>query len=138
MSTDFKDFLKEIEDEARAEGPEAVKQLQEFHDYFGLAAAIGIAKLLEKFDQTDKAIDTIFEKFDAYLCQGKFDKIDRTLREADVDSLSAQLIVSLLSITLAAKNKLPARAGLFARAEASLIARGEPEQRVKALLKWLE
>jgi len=34
MKTSFKDFLEEVEAEAKAEGPKAVKQLQALHKWF--------------------------------------------------------------------------------------------------------
>lgn len=42
MSTEFKDFLKEIEDEAKAKGAEAIAELEALRKHF-----CGLRKLLQ-------------------------------------------------------------------------------------------
>jgi len=56
----------------------------------------------------DDAIDIIFSLVDTMLCAGEFDLVDSCLKEDPPQSF--HLTIAMLSITLAAKDKLPNRA----------------------------
>lgn len=60
----------------------------------------------------DRAIDVTFERIDALLCEGKFSACDQLLDRVDTERLDSNLMVAFLSITAAARDKLPARARL--------------------------
>ena len=51
MSRKFSEFLKEVEDEARREGPRAVSQLQAFEAHFKLAAEVIALRKRRKLTQ---------------------------------------------------------------------------------------
>lgn len=55
MSTDFSDFMQEIEEEAKAEGPEAVAQLETFRAHFRVGRELIEARLKLKLTQTQVA-----------------------------------------------------------------------------------
>jgi len=60
----------------------------------------------------DAAIDSIFDYVDDLLCEGSFDAVDDALRRIELDRLSTAAMIGFLSITLAARPKLPYRSAL--------------------------
>ena len=62
----------------------------------------------------DRAMDVMYESIDALLCAGRFDEVDQALKGVDLDRLSKQLQVGLLTITFAARSRLPSRVALYA------------------------
>ena len=64
--------------------------------------------------------DVIYEKVDALLCASRFAEIGQLLDQLDVDSLSADEVVAYLSITVAARHLLAARARFVERARLAL------------------
>jgi tetratricopeptide (TPR) repeat protein len=71
-------------------------------------------------ERREDATDLVFEKIDELLQGAEFDRCDEILRRLDVHRLSTSLMVAFLSITLAAKSELGARAALVDRIEARL------------------
>jgi len=70
--------------------------------------------------QHERAIDVVFNTIDDLLLAGEFDSVNQMLQdliEFGVERLSDTLIVAFLTITLAAKSKLPARQPLFDKIE---------------------
>ena len=55
MGTKFSTFLKEIEDEARAEGPEAVEQLETFGAHFRMGRKLAEARRAQHLTQKEVA-----------------------------------------------------------------------------------
>jgi hypothetical protein len=55
MATKFADFVREIEAEAKAEGPEAVAQLETFRDHFRVGRKLAQARLAKKLSQKQVA-----------------------------------------------------------------------------------
>ncbi len=55
MRTNFDDFMDELEDEAKAEGPEAVAQFHAFGEYFA-SVALQISSLRQKKKLTQQAL----------------------------------------------------------------------------------
>jgi hypothetical protein len=55
MATKFADFMRELEEEARAEGPEAVAQLEALRDHFRLGRQLAEARLKRKLTQQQLA-----------------------------------------------------------------------------------
>lgn len=55
MATKFADFMRELEEEARAEGPEAVAQLESLRDHFRLGRRLAEARLKRKLTQQQVA-----------------------------------------------------------------------------------
>jgi hypothetical protein len=90
---------------------------------------------LEKHGRIDSALDALYDRVDDLLKTEEFETLDGMLRQAKVESLSADVLLGLLTATLPARAKLPARANFFAEAEASIKARGEWEN---GLLAGLE
>lgn len=90
---------------------------------------------LERHGHVDAALDVLYDRVDDLLKASQFSAVDNLLRQADVASISVDVLLGLLTATLPARSKLPARAEFFADAEASIKARGEWED---GLLAGLE
>jgi hypothetical protein len=92
-------------------------------------------KQLERHGHLDAALDVLYDRIDDLLKRKQFGVAEVLLRQAEVDSLSPNVILGILTATLPARSKLPSRAKFFTEAEASLKARGEWEN---GLLDGLE
>jgi DNA-binding XRE family transcriptional regulator len=82
MATKFADFVREIEAEAKAEGPEAVAQLEAFRDHFRVGRKLAQARLAKKLTQKQVASR-------AKVDQGDLSKIERGLANPTFATLSA-------------------------------------------------
>jgi DNA-binding phage protein len=82
MTTKFANFMRGLEDEARAEGPEAVAQLDALRDHFRLGRQLAQARLKQKLSQTQVA-----ER--AQVDQGDVSKIERGMANPTLATLSA-------------------------------------------------
>src|SRR5580692_7249949 len=82
MATKFANFMRGLEDEARAEGPEAVAQLDALRDHFRLGRQLAQARLKQKLSQTQVA-----ER--AQVDQGDVSKIERGMANPTLATLSA-------------------------------------------------
>jgi hypothetical protein len=78
------------------------------------------ALLNERSHRRDKALDIIFLEVDMMLRQGEFERCNEFLMRVNIEELPITLMVSLLMITLAANEKLPARKTLFDRVREKL------------------
>lgn len=85
------------------------------------------ARRVEDIGRTDSALDVIYNHVDDMLLAGKFLDIDARLASTDCDKYSVDLLLALLTITYAAKSRLPHRSDFFARAEKSIRDRGALE-----------
>jgi hypothetical protein len=90
---------------------------------------------LAKINKNDLGMDLLFDNVDEMLCDGKFKEVDDLLETMDLSILNTTLLIGLLSITSAAKNKLKNRASLVQRIE-EIFKVTDPE-RVDRLLKGL-
>ena len=86
---------------------------------------------------TDQAIDHIYDAVDMTFNNGEFDKLNNILLEIKPDIVSTDLLLTILTSTLSAKNKLPARKDLFDKIGSVLIDRLRSIV-VPQLLKGLE
>lgn len=68
---------------------------------------------LAKFRNVESATDRVFDFIDKLLCDDEFVICDEILKRVDVDKLPTTLMRSFLTITHAAKGKLPARQALY-------------------------
>jgi hypothetical protein len=85
---------------------------------------------LSKIGDTDTAGFKIFDFLDRVLLDGFFGVCNDILSTVNVDLLDTRLMRSFLSITAPAKKKLPARAALYKKIEAKMIAlRGHEKTR---------
>lgn len=55
MATKFKDFMREIEEEARAEGPEAVADVEALRTHFRIGRQLAEARRAERLSQAQVA-----------------------------------------------------------------------------------
>ncbi len=55
MATKFADFVSELEAEAKAEGPAAIKQLEAFREHFRVGRKLAQARLAKKLTQKQVA-----------------------------------------------------------------------------------
>jgi GNAT superfamily N-acetyltransferase len=88
---------------------------------------------LARVNDLESATDRIFDFTDRLLCDGYFSACDDILRTVDVDKLPTALMRSFLSITAAAKEKLPSRPALFLKIEQKMIERRGAEKARKIL-----
>jgi hypothetical protein len=83
----------------------------------------------------ERAVELVFDTIDDLLLEGRFQVCDDTLRAVDVERLNPTLLLALLSITLAAKDRLHGREALLKRIERRL--RTLAPERVEELLHGL-
>ena len=69
----------------------------------------------------------IYDGVDELLRRGDFSQLDEHLAHLDVAALSTTLLIGVLTATLPAKGRLPARAPLFLTVEKTIRDRGEYE-----------
>jgi transcriptional regulator with XRE-family HTH domain len=55
MATKFKDFMREIEEEARAEGPDAVAEMEALRTHFRIGRQLAEARRAERLSQAQVA-----------------------------------------------------------------------------------
>ena len=86
--------------------------------------------------RTAAALDVLFNHIDDMLCDGDFQKCDDVIQRIDLERLDTNLLVGVLSITLAAREKLSRRAQVVQaiRKRLEILAPG----RVEALMSELE
>jgi DNA-binding XRE family transcriptional regulator len=82
MATKFSEFMRGVEEEARAEGPEAIAQLEVLRDHFRLGRQLAQARLKRKLSQTQVA-----ER--AKVNQGDVSKLERGMANPTLATLSA-------------------------------------------------
>jgi hypothetical protein len=87
--------------------------------------------------EPDKAIDILFNHVDEWLLRNEFTRCNDLFHVVDVKRLDTHLLVALLSITLAASQKLPDRPKFVLRVERQL-KESRPECEVNDLLKGLK
>ena len=90
---------------------------------------------LERRGHIDAALDVLYDRMDALLKAKQFAAMDALLQQANVDSLSIDVLLGLLTASLPARSQLPARSKLYSEAETSIKRRGEWED---GLLDGLE
>jgi hypothetical protein len=73
----------------------------------------------------DAKLDIIYNVIDNLLLKGRFDLVDLQLRRMDVENANTDILLGYLTITFAAKSKLPSRPAFFERAEQTLKKRPE-------------
>ena len=66
-------------------------------------------------DNTDDLLDLIFDRVDGMLLMGLFQDVDDELAAIDVSSKSPEELIAFLTVTLAAKDRLPSRGDFFRR-----------------------
>lgn len=93
------------------------------------------ASRLEKRGQLDAALDLVYDQIDEKLSSGSLDQMDRLLANVDPESLSTDLLLGLLTATLPARSRLPARNRFYREVERVLRNRPEWEE---GLLAGLE
>lgn len=82
MATKFSEFMRGVDEEARAEGPEAVAQLEALRDHFRLGRQLAQARLEQKLSQTEVAKR-------AQVNQADVSKIERGVANPTLVTLSA-------------------------------------------------
>lgn len=93
------------------------------------------ARRLDRQEQTDAALDLLYDNVDELLRGGRFAELGRLLDAVQTAEYSADLLLGLLTATLPARSRLPARAAFFERVQRTLQQRGELES---GLLTGLE
>jgi DNA-binding XRE family transcriptional regulator len=99
MATKFSEFMRGVEEEARAEGPEAVAQLEALRDHFRLGRQLAQARIAQKLSQTEVARR-------AQIDQGDVSKIERGMANPTLTTLGAVAFAVGLAVDL---KKRPAR-----------------------------
>jgi DNA-binding phage protein len=100
MATKFSTFVREIEDEAKAEGPEAVKELDALRAHFRLGRRIAEARLAR--DQTQSQVAKL-----AGIDQADVSNIERGAANPTFNTLNA--LVSAVGMEIDLKKSRRAR-----------------------------
>jgi len=82
------------------------------------------AQRLADRGQTDASLDIIYDRIDEMLLAGEFDQVDRLLVDTSPNTLSVDLLLGVLTVTLPARKRLANRAAFFALVEQTLRERG--------------
>ena len=93
MATKFSDFMSGIEAEARAEGPEAVAELEALRDHYRLGRQLAQARIKRHLSQTQVARQ-------AHVDQADVSKIERGVANPTLGTLSAVACAVGLEINL--------------------------------------
>jgi DNA-binding XRE family transcriptional regulator len=93
MATKFADFMRKIEDEARAEGPQAVAELKALRDHFRVGRQLAQARLERKLSQTEVAKR-------AHVDQADVSKIERGVANPTLGTLNAVALAVGMEINL--------------------------------------
>lgn len=83
------------------------------------------AHRLDRQGHTDAALDLIYDAVDNLLRRGEFDSLNAILNTARPPKLSLDIVLGLLTATLPARNRLPARDTLFRNTERLLRESGD-------------
>ena len=87
--------------------------------------------------QNDAATDIVFDNIDRMLCDGSFSQINALLKRVEVEKLNSTLMRSFMTITAAARDKLPARKPLYDKIYARMIEL-KGQEKADKILKNLE
>jgi hypothetical protein len=80
---------------------------------------------LDEKGHTDAALDLIYDSVDELMRKGEFPQLDSMLSKVEPASLSADILLGILTATLPARSRLAARRDLFRKAESVLKARSD-------------
>jgi hypothetical protein len=83
------------------------------------------AQKLADQGNVDSALDHIFDQADSLLLAGEFTALNEVIAGLDAERLSIDVLLAVLTISLPAKSKLPARSGFYCAVERLLRERGE-------------
>jgi hypothetical protein len=93
------------------------------------------ARRLDAQQQTDAALDLIYDSVDELLRSNRFSELDAIIARVAADDCSTDVLLGLLTATLPARSKLPSRKHFFRAVNRSLKTRPEYED---GLLAGLE
>lgn len=93
-------------------------------------------RLINSEQDVDRAIDMLFNFVDDLLIDWEFEAVDAFIQRTNVEELSKEMAVALLSITLAAKEKLLYREELYYQIKKELKSYFEHDE-IDRLLKGL-
>ncbi len=93
------------------------------------------ANRLDVSGRTDAALDLLYDSVDEFLCRGELAKLNSYLSCVVAADLTINILIGLLTATLPARSRLPARRALFMEVDAELRRRNEFEE---GLLTGLE
>lgn len=82
-------------------------------------------------------IDAIYQGVNAWLCASQWDRVDRRLAVFNVEADDVRIALAWLTITLAARSRLPSREAFCKRVEARLAALGRTPAEVDNALRGL-
>jgi hypothetical protein len=88
---------------------------------------ISRAERLARQGNMDEALDLIYDSFDERFQKGEFEALEQLLSGIRPADLPVDILLGILTATLPARTKLPSRAELYQRVEATLKERGEYE-----------
>jgi hypothetical protein len=126
------------------------KTLQEVRDYIenatprklhadrtlrGNRSFIEHANLLASKGEIDPALDVLYDQTQELLLSGRFDKLDDALKSCHVDRLSVDIMLGILTATVAASSKLPSRKTFYQQVQIELTRQGKNAKELLAGLK---
>jgi hypothetical protein len=88
------------------------------------------ASRLDKLGRTDSALDLLYDSVDDLMRRGCFDELNSIISDQNqnVEEHSVDILLGLLTSTLPARNRLPARVQFLSSVEEALKSRGEYEE----------
>ncbi len=93
--------------------------------------------VLEESGLIREAVDRAVNHIDDLLNGGRFGECSEIFSQADASKMSAELIISFLGITLAAKGKIPSRAGFAAAAKSKLLTDLGPDRTARLVGRYV-
>ena len=83
------------------------------------------AQRIAEQGKVDSALDLIYERADEMLLAGEFSPLNKIISDLSVDNLTIDVLLAVLTISLPAKSKLPARSSFYLSVKQKLLERGE-------------
>jgi hypothetical protein len=121
------DTFEELRQVIRAEGVAEVIARWSKDGIRSDKSFISRARELDARGHTDAALDLIYDSVDKLMRDGQFSKLDAILSGVPVASLTADILLGLLTASLPARNRLPSRKPLFRQIEQTFKNRGQLE-----------
>ena len=109
----------------RIETASTLEERQQY-DFSWLEQAV----LLHRRGERAQALDIVYDAVDDLLSEGEFKQVNSLLNEVYVENLPSELLLGLLTITLAASPKLVGRSSFYAKVWYFLERVGEPADEI--------
>lgn len=93
---------------------------------------------IKSFKEQREALDFLFDTVDDMLLDGKFEEVNELLKKAPLNEFSTTIQIGFVSITYAAKEKLPAYSLTLEIIRKNFLEAGFEKSRIQSLLQGFD